>query len=142
MHTCSFRSGMDFWNRQEIMKVRLVPEQDALGRWGVEVIQPCPLPALLRGLQGGGLGSLRGGYRLFPECGLRVCVHMHVCSCVVCVTVCVVCVCVLMCMCACQVPVPSCAHMFSAVKERDAHRPCSLRPRAEEFFISTAFHGD
>lgn len=72
MHTCSFRSGMDLWNRQEIMKVRLVPEQDALGHWGVEVVQPCPLPALLRGLQGGGLGSLRGGYRLFPECGLRV----------------------------------------------------------------------
>lgn len=60
-----FRSGMDFWNRPgsqdlpEIVMVRWVSEQDALGCWGwrqkelrVEVVQPCLLPALLKGLLG------------------------------------------------------------------------------------------
>ena len=46
------------------------------------------LPALLRGLQGGGWGSLRCGCRQFTECGSGVCVHTHACLCVVCVTVC------------------------------------------------------
>ena len=71
-------------------------------------------------------------------------VPMHTRMRVVCVTVCVVCVpavCAGVHECA-SGGVPSPAHLFAAVTETEAHKPCSLRLRAEEFFISVAFHGD
>lgn len=98
----------------------------ALGGGGRPAMPP-PCPA--EGVAGRWLGVPEGWVQAVP----RMWAYARVLVC---------CVCVLMCMCACQVPMPSCAHMFSAVKERDAHRPCSLRIRAEEFSISMAFHGD